>query len=96
MAHRIDPCLPPGLAADVRGHIEASAPFSTYVSDPQPDGVGKGLVRRRTDAVEQRFAIATLTDDLRARGLVDGAIDDTQLALRMIETYVRFPGTALR
>ncbi len=37
-------------------------------------------------------AEARLVEDLRRRGVVGAALpDDTQLALRMIETYVRFP-----
>ncbi len=47
------------------------------------------------EAVTRAQAIGVLSADLRARGVIDGPQDDTQLALRMIETYVRFPTAAL-
>lgn len=51
---------------------------------------------QHSEDLTQAEAVATLVDDLRARGVVgDAPPDDTQLALRMIETYIPFPDAPL-
>ena len=52
----LDPCLPAAVFREVRAAIEAFAPFRTYVSQPQADGVGRGLVRRHDAAMNHLSA----------------------------------------
>ena len=50
----------------------------------------------RTDALDWDGVIARLTADLRGRGVVtEDAPNETQLAIQMIQTYVRFPEAGL-
>lgn len=49
------------------------------------------------EPLSRTFAEARLIDDLRKRGVIDDSDpDDTQVALAMIQTYVRFPQASLR
>jgi len=52
------------------------------------------LAERHEDDLQLADVLATLEADLRARGALEGPRPpDRELALRLIETYVRFPGS---
>jgi hypothetical protein len=49
-------------------------------------------VREHSDDLTRRQVLDTLVDDLRRRGRLDaGPTDETQLALTIIDTYIRYP-----
>ncbi len=52
--------------------------------------------RAGADGIAREAAEATMVEDLRRRGALGDALpNETELALRMIQTYVRFPAGAL-
>jgi hypothetical protein len=56
------------------------------------DAAEERAVREHRDDVTRAKALATLVADLRARGkLGEETLPDRELALRIIEEYIRFP-----
>jgi hypothetical protein len=58
------------------------------------DAAEESAVRDHTNDVTRERAIETLTADLRRSGRIDARPSDTELALAIIETYIKFPPPA--